>query len=148
MTSVTCAGCSTYVKTQRALATHIQRQQDCKIFYQSVAFIESTKTSITNKATTLNENNIIVNDDNNCSNTDNNISTKTNTNLIVQLEHFKKSGFQNAYTDKGYHNVSVELLQMLTKANAPLYLYDQIITWSKNAAIQHNINFNNNQIPN
>ena len=148
MTSVTCAGCCTNFKTQRALATHIQRQQDCKTFYQSVAFIESTKTSITNKATTLNENNIIVNDDDNCSNTDNNISTKTNTDLIVQLEHFKKSGFQNAYTDKGYHNVSVELLQMLTKANAPLYLYDQIITWSKNAAIQHNINFNNNQIPN
>ena len=37
---------------------------------------------------------------------------------------------------------------MLTKANAPLYLYDQIITWSKNAAMQHNINFSNNQIPN
>ena len=73
---------------------------------------------------------------------------KTNTDLIVQVEHFKKSGFQNAHTDKGYHNVSVELLQMLTIANAPLYLYDQIITWSKNAAIQHNINFNNNQIPN
>ena len=67
MTSVTCAGCCTNFKTQQALETHIQRQQDCKNIYQSVAYIESTKTSITNKATTLNENNIIVNDDGNCS---------------------------------------------------------------------------------
>ena len=94
MTSVSCAGCCTNFKTQRALATHIQRQQDCKNFYQSVAHIVSTKTLITNKSTTLNENNIIVNDEGYCSNTDNNVSTTTNTDLIVQLEHFKNRVFK------------------------------------------------------
>ena len=63
MTSVTCAGCCTNFKTQQALATHIQWQQDCKNFYQSVASIKNTETSMTNKLTTFNENNIIVNDD-------------------------------------------------------------------------------------
>ena len=53
MLYVTCAGCCSNFKTQPALTTHIQQQQDCNNFYKSAVHIKSTEITLTNKSTTL-----------------------------------------------------------------------------------------------
>jgi hypothetical protein len=68
--------------------------------------------------------------------------------LLTMYAKYSNSGYRFAIDNEGVYSACIELLYILKRSNAPLYLYDQIIQWAKTAMQTHNVNFATNSIPN
>jgi hypothetical protein len=165
--SYLCKSCGTCFKSSRALNTHLQRQSDCRAQIQypvdtiplshnqnfsndndddakdSYCNDNSDIDSILNFFVSDNEKDIVDSDDD-----DKSIVSNKNSNMLYhhkslfeQYIKHQSSGYSTSIFKNKHHTASIELLEILKKANTPLYLFDDIIKWSKKAAISHKIDF-------
>ena len=66
---------------------------------------------------------------------------EVNKELLEQQKVHAGSGYYESLQNDSVHNSQIELMFLLKKARTPIYLFDQIIKWAKNAAQYNNVDF-------
>jgi len=64
-----------------------------------------------------------------------------NSELYNQFIKHEESGYSQIICDPGRYHAGIELLQILRNAKSPLYLFDEIISWTQRATIHYNVKF-------
>jgi hypothetical protein len=65
--------------------------------------------------------------------------------LNQQIQH-ALSGYYQTFSNDSVHKTQIELLFLLKKAKVPLYVYDDILKWIKNASYQYDPNVLQNDL--
>jgi hypothetical protein len=69
------------------------------------------------------------------------------TNLVARRRQHDNSRNRNAIVmDDGLYKANIELLEILIKANTPLYLFDTINKWAKKAVLEHQVQFSTSAV--
>lgn len=119
-----CSSCLRPFKTQRSFSMHLVQNGQCQKNYALNQF-----ESVCREETfTLQEETAIVH-------------IEGNSNLYEQLLRHSETGFGQLLNDPGKYYASVELLELLRKAKAPIYLFDEIIGWTQKATFHYDIKF-------
>jgi Plavaka transposase len=142
-----CPCCQKAFPTVRGLKSHIQHRNECLTFFHNnptfVGYQNNEKNN--NSEVEFEANNNISSDIDEMTDHEN---TDDNNELILQQLRHSQSGYNDVWGNNDEHTSQIELLFLLKKARVPLYLFDDIIKWTKNAAEQYNINFLNGGISN
>lgn len=85
----------------------------------------------------------IHNDTNTIDDESNEFGFKYNVNdsLIHQYEKYINSGIQDFLLDDGEFKSGVMLLSLLRRSKCPLYMFDSIIQWAVESAVNYNVSF-------
>ena len=144
-----CPCCERVFKSQRSLQTHYQRQEDCYKY----SLEQSTNINIEDGASHLKTDNTINMTEETFYPMDdeyydtNNINEDAYSNIFIdqKSEHIH-NGYETTIARDNMYQSNVELLYLLKKVNAPLYLYDEIYNWARNASISKQFDFATNHI--
>ena len=156
---VTCSICNEFIATNRRKLT--RHTNDCK---KDTKFKKNLIDQYKCLKATENNNNDFVMDDKTCDLSDNGTifcddtiansesdqadnnndamsDDEENNYLINKLAHHESNQHKKTKLSEGEFGCGMELLGILNKAKAPLYLFDEIMDWAKKAPINHNHNF-------
>lgn len=145
-----CMACEVWFKSSRAVKTHIQRQKDCRLYMENffdqnlnnVVLAASTNDDIEEEFTNLGSNNTCSDESILSSESDQpKKKFRYDLDFISACEAHYKEGFNIISTEEGLHNSQINLLDILKKSNAPLYLYDEIMKWACVSVVEHNVQF-------
>jgi hypothetical protein len=134
-----CIGCNRVFKSSRAINSHWQQNQDCSDACNRR--LEHSARSIVS----TNEDTSSINFEVTHSNEDSKSETSTNINELNEQEALQKDDVY-IFNRPNYHTgnslpAKIELLKLLNTAKAPLYLFDHIMTWAKNAVNKYDVDF-------
>jgi hypothetical protein len=135
-----CVGCDTSFKSSRAISSHWQRNRECSEACNLTMSKLARVTAI----------NLDMEDDNphyaNATDEDVN-ATEEGCNITLEQETLfdhNDDTFNISINNNGVTNslpAKIELLKILNTAKAPLYLYDQIMAWTKKAVNVFDVDF-------
>jgi hypothetical protein len=148
-----CLACDRAFKNGRGLAQHLQKQNECfdyvnnniNLEHQSNKRFKTTHQNNSQDDTYFNIDHDI--EGNQSINQHNESSFIENDCLLEMYMKYNSSGYRFAIDNEGVYKACIELLYILKKSNAPLYLYDLIVQWAKKATATYQVNFTMNCIP-
>lgn len=146
-----CPACKTQFKTSRGWKLHLQRRPDCmEILEHNVQHPPIINNSSNEEIESVLINNIPdspIITDTIVNTTRRQISDDQQNNLLSnqQIRH-ALSGYYQTLSNDSIHKSQIELLFLLKKAKVPLYMFDDILQWIKNAAYQYDQNVLQNEL--
>ena len=139
---ILCDGCNRQFRNLLAISTHWQRNIAC-----ALASNEDETNNIPHTNPSTDDFSAPVDVDSNTEETTFDDFPNTYTASLIDMKRNHNNMDPNPMKiDEKNVNVAVKLLDILKRAKAPLYLYDNIIDWAKNAVNQHNIDFGLNHM--
>jgi hypothetical protein len=138
---IICDGCNRQFRNLHAISTHWQRNAACASASNQDHTENNTQTNIC-----INDFNIADIDDTSEDTTFKNTPETFSTTLIDMKRNHAEANHNPMNIDESKVFVGIKLLDILKKAKVPLYLYDNIIDWTKNAVNEHNIDFGLNEM--
>ncbi len=151
---IKCGLCHRQFKSIRAIKSHFLQKRECSDHFNMFGYdsnnIEDQATALTHDQGNYD----FIMDNNNTGAFDQTF-TQDDTMLLLlnnelqslQQKHIE-SGYNDIFDNQKVHQSQIELLNLLKKANAPLYLYDEIVDWTKKSIMSHNIDFASNDFGN
>jgi hypothetical protein len=140
------------------LKTHFQRQNECLMIHwnkEEILYNTSQENSLEF------DNYIVASDDIDDQNDDSSISiietdeigvfrfpADSDQTLINYEVEYQMSGYAHLINANPVFKSHIQLLSILNKAKCPVYLFDEVLKWAKNAALKNNVNFSLNDIGN
>jgi hypothetical protein len=136
-------------KSARALKSNFLQQKDCSEYFTMHGLEKSiTQDGHSRESDNACDNASINNGFQNLDNSTESIDFNINSELYnLKLKHIQ-SGYINLFDNNNVHKSKIHLLNILKKANAPLYLYDEIIEWTKKTINTCEIDFLSNDLCN
>jgi hypothetical protein len=148
--SAICDGCGKIYHSLRSITGHWQKNKECANASNTNTFTANSQETSSKE---IEEQCFPIGDDNSYSSdsiiTENdNHKPPSNVNMELmqmQKEHEQSNDF-SYQTTKQHLKANVKLLHILKQAKVPLYLFDQVLDWAKDAAINHNVDFKSNNL--
>ena len=144
---IRCEGCNREFRNPNAISTHWQKNIACATAISQEEQSSKEKSSIEDDIKRSPDNNDIeLNDsfDNEFNDTPNQFTSEL---IELQKNHNAWEGNSTAI-DENHLNSAVNLLNILKKAKAPLYLFDQIFDWARHSVNSNSMDFGSNHMIN
>jgi Plavaka transposase len=127
-----CSNCLRQFKNSRGLMVHFVKCQN--------AFTKFKPPATSFEHTDFNE----ISDDSTTS-LESTIENEIDNDLIDQAEQHLKSGYQSCNNNNAELKSGVLLLQILRRAKAPLYLFDEIVDWARKSLLCFDVDLSNSK---
>jgi hypothetical protein len=122
--------CQREFDTQRGYTMHVIQNQQCyRALQKQIDKIIFSNDNSTNMMKNYNNSSVTVD------------HIAGDVSIINQLIKHEESGYDSLLVNEAQYSCGVELLDLLRRGKCPIFLFDEIIKWTRRAIVHYNIKF-------